>query len=182
MTGMTAMRVGLVHGGVADAVFAALLVTACAMDLRARRIPNGLVGCIAILGVVYSILTMPGLAGGVHAVGGLGVGLAIWLPFYALGSIGAGDVKFFAAAATWLGAVATMHAALAAAVAGALLAVGWMVAACGWRSTLARIAGVLARPWMAIAPAPAPASPAHQLPYGLAMATGLAVAAWLPSW
>jgi prepilin peptidase CpaA len=176
---MSVMRVGPVHGGIADAMFAVLLVTACVSDLRARRIPNGLVGWIAILGISYSILTTPWLAGGVRAAGGLGAGLAIWLPFYVLGSIGAGDVKFFAAAGTWLGAAATVHAALDAALAGAVLSVGWMVATIGWRSTVARIAGLLARPWMAVTP-PA-ASSAHQLPYGLAMATGLAVAAWLPS-
>jgi Flp pilus assembly protein protease CpaA len=47
--------VGAVHGRIAVAVFASLMVAGCVSDLRTRRIPNVLVACIAICGVAYSI-------------------------------------------------------------------------------------------------------------------------------
>ncbi len=60
-----------------------VLLTACVMDLRTRRIPNGLVVVGALAGVGFALLD-GGLGGGVHAVAGLTVGLLVWLPFWLL--------------------------------------------------------------------------------------------------
>ena len=84
----------------------AVLLAACATDVRARRIPNALV--LALLGgalvraslAAWTTVPTPGLAAGpVDALLGAACGLALWLPFYVAGAFGAGDVKLFAAAA-----------------------------------------------------------------------------------
>jgi prepilin peptidase CpaA len=167
-----------VHGVGADLVFGALLVVVCVADLRTRRIPNAVVACVCVCGVVYSLTTGPWLVAAERAFGGLAVGLILWLPFYLLRLIGAGDVKFFAAGATWLGIMPAMQAAVLSALVGAALAVIWIGVTAGWRSALTRILLSARRP---LQPPPAGAEQgAIRLPYGVAMAAGLAIAGWLP--
>jgi len=173
---------GPVHGGVADVVFGALLLVVCLSDLRTRRIPNVLVAGVALSGLVYSaVVVAPLLPGLARAAGACAVGLALWLPFYLLRLIGAGDVKFFAAASTWLGVGHALQAALLAALAGAVLAVIWMGVTGGWRAALTRavitIQGPASmRPGLRAAEIPG----AARIPYGVAMAAGVALSAWIP--
>ncbi len=83
-------------GGV---VFYGLLAVACAFDIRTRRIPNWLVSVLALSGIVVTVATAPRLSVGLAAsLGGLMVGLLIWLPSWLFRLLGAGDVKMFAAA------------------------------------------------------------------------------------
>jgi len=95
---------------------------------------------------------------------GAATGLVVWLPFWALGMLGAGDVKFFAAAAAWLGPRLALYAALLSALLGAMLALGWLFARAyrhepGSSAALQRV---------------------DTIPYGVAMAAGLAINAWYP--
>ena len=170
--------VGPVHGPLANAVFGGLLAAVCVADLRTRRIPNAVVACVALCGGLYSLSIGRLPTGAERALGGLGIGLVLWLPFYLLRLIGAGDVKFFAAASTWLGVIPAMQAAVLSALVGAVLAVTWMVAAGGWRLAASRIALSVTRPLHP--PPPGPAQPSSRVPYGVAMAAGLAIAGWLP--
>jgi prepilin peptidase CpaA len=109
----------------------------------------------------------------------LAVGFAIWIPFYALRMLGAGDVKLFASACCWLAPSQAVGAALLAAVAGAVLSVIGLVLAHGARLTTFRLAHALRDPKVLATPLAVPAA-RQTLPYGLAMAFGLAVAAWFP--
>lgn len=170
------------NGAVAGALFGTLLVAACVWDLRTRRVPNGLVVCIAVSGLAYSVAVAAGAGGLLRALGGLAIGLAMWVPFYLLRLIGAGDVKFFAAASTWLGAATALRAGWLAALFGAALALTWMVRAEGWRLAWTRTALSLRRPLRASVPAGGGQGlPVTQrVPYAVAMAAGLAGAAWLP--
>ena len=161
-----------VHGVVADAAFAVLLLAVCASDLRTRRVANGLVATIALFGIIYSIGVASWLTGGARALGGLATGFAIWLPFYLFRFVGAGDVKFFAAASAWLGALAAVRAAFAAAIFGAALSLLWILATGGWRSTLMQLTAVFRGVRTA-------ASLSRPLPYAVAMAAGLGLSAWL---
>ena len=165
-------------GTAAGLVFTGLLVAAAAGDFQTRRIPNRLVAVIAVLGVVYSILSQPVAEGAVSAFAGLGVGLAVWLPFYALGWLGAGDVKLFAAAAAWLGPVGAVEGALVGACAGALLALLWMVGARGVKGTAETLGMATGSPSL-LAPA-GKTSRRSMLPYGVAIAFGAIWAGWLP--
>ena len=102
------------------AFLAAILVT----DLGSRRIPNSLV----LLAIGFSLvlrIAMDGPGGGLIAglAGGL-AGLALFLPFYIAGGMGAGDVKAMTACGCFLGPVLALLAAGLTLIAGAALAIG----------------------------------------------------------
>lgn len=166
-------------GLIAGAVYTLLLLIGAFWDFRTRRIPNRLVVVLALLGFGYAIVVTPALPGAFRSVGGLFTGLACWLPFYALGWLGAGDVKMFAAAGAWLGPLRTIEGSLVAAVAGAVLAVIWMVASYGARDTATTLAIATSRPSI-LGPGNTTIEKRKTLPYGVALALGALVAGWWP--
>jgi prepilin peptidase CpaA len=138
-------------------LFTGLLALGAGWDLSRRRIPNQLVIALFAAGIV--VLAVSSGVRGVLTVGVAGAmtGLLVWLPLWLMGFIGAGDVKFFVAAAVWLGPRATLGAALVSAIAGGILACVWLAIRMrknsGQRTTV---------------------------PYGVAMAVGFAVVTWVP--
>jgi prepilin peptidase CpaA len=100
----------------------ALGVGACALvDLRTRRVPNTLTLGLALVGVASaaagaSRLSLEG------ALVGLVLGLAVMLPGYLLGGLGAGDVKLFGAVGALLGPADILPAFLYTAMCGGVLA------------------------------------------------------------
>ena len=165
-----------VTGGV---VYTVLLITAAVGDFRSRRIPNRLVGAMAVLGLVWSILVTPVLPGALTGLGGLLTGFVCWLPFYVLGWLGAGDVKLFAAAGAWLGPLTTLEGALIAAVVGAVLALIWMVFSYGGRNAATTLAIAATRPSV-LSPSSGKSGMKHTIPYGVALAFGALAAGWMP--
>lgn len=116
---------------------------ACLTDLRSRRISNRLVLTGLVLGLVMN-LCMGGWSGlGWSLLGGL-LGLAIFFPFFALGGMGAGDVKLLSCLGAVLGPRDLLSVALVGAVIGGVLAL--VVAAVNGRlrSTLQGIGSLLA--------------------------------------
>jgi prepilin peptidase CpaA len=164
----------------AGGVFSVLLVAACITDVRWRRIPNALVLALAIPGIAFSVSLDPWLAGLARAMGGLTLGFAIWIAFFVIGAIGAGDVKLFAAAGAWLGPGATWRAALVAAALGGVLAVAMLMRERRTRDAFERVmVSVSTRSVASLAPNPGvPRS--RQLPYGVALACGALIVAWIP--
>jgi len=81
-----------------------LLGWAVVVDVRARRIPNWLTGLMAVGGLVQGGTGVSNV-GVVGAGVGMVVGFAITFVFFALGGMGAGDVKLFAGIGAWLGPV-----------------------------------------------------------------------------
>jgi prepilin peptidase CpaA len=105
----------------------ALALAASVCDVRTRRIPNALTFGAAAAALVVS--TWEGGATGAATSGaGLLAGLALWFPLFALGGMGAGDVKLLAAIGAWLGPYATFFVSIYAGIAGALLALALVVA------------------------------------------------------
>lgn len=168
----------------------ALLLAACVTDVRARRIPNPLVAALLAAAIGRALLGGPVSPGG--ALLAAGAGLLLWLPPYALGVLGAGDVKLFAAAAAWIGPAAVPQAAIAAGVAGGVLGATWLVAqAVGGATRGLRTHGAAA-PAMLAAHAAAHGGVRGalaarlggrgdrrtRLPYGLAIAAGVLATAW----
>ncbi|MGA7676027.1 MAG: prepilin peptidase [Rhizomicrobium sp.] len=84
-------------------VLPALLALAAGWDLASYTIPNGLQLALIAAFVVFVLITgmTPSVAGGHLLAGFLGVSLGFTL--FALGYIGGGDAKLFAAVALWLG-------------------------------------------------------------------------------
>lgn len=161
------------------ALFTALLLSACVTDLRARRIPNALVLVVFAAALLRAALatvgaragTMPGFATGLGAaaVGAL-CGLALWLPLYAVGAFGAGDVKLFAAAAAWLGPSSVPSATLYAALAGGVLGLAWFGA-----QRLVRLVPALAGWTRQTLPT---ANGKSRVPYGIAITAGVLGVVW----
>jgi prepilin peptidase CpaA len=161
--------------------FTVILLAVSISDIRSRRIPNRAVVALAVLGVVYSVSALSLWTGLGRAVLGMMVGFALWIPFYALRMLGAGDVKLFAAAGCWLAPSHVLGAALLSAVAGGVLSVIGLVLAHGLGLTTLRVAHGLRDPRTLATPLRVPAG-RRTLPYGLAMTVGLLVTAWFPHW
>ncbi|MDH3748907.1 MAG: A24 family peptidase [Gammaproteobacteria bacterium] len=107
----------------------ATLVAATLSDLVAHRIPNLLTGPALLIAIVIGTATS-GFDGLILSLAGLAVGLAMLLPMYAIGAMGAGDVKLLGVAGAFLGPFGALVAGLATFVAGALLGLMYI----GWRS------------------------------------------------
>jgi prepilin peptidase CpaA len=99
-------------------LLAFMLLGAAWSDIRSHRIPNKLVFPGACLGLLLNTVlpegfgftsALPGAVGFWKAATGLGLGLAIFLPFYLLRAMGAGDVKLMAMVGAFLGPNATVE-------------------------------------------------------------------------
>jgi prepilin peptidase CpaA len=148
---------------------------ACITDLRSRRISNRLVMTGLALGLFMNLL-LGGCAGlGWSLLGGL-LGLAIFFPFFALGGMGAGDVKLLACLGAVLGPKDLLAVALVGAVVGGVLALVIAAVNGRLRSTLQGIASLLAF-WAAGGLRPSPVlnldSPGTlKIPYAVPVAAG----------
>jgi prepilin peptidase CpaA len=80
-------------------------VAAVAWDVTTRRIPNALTFGAEIAAVAVHVY-FEGWAGIGPSLAGWLVGAALFFPFFALGGMGAGDVKLLAAVGAWIGPLA----------------------------------------------------------------------------
>jgi prepilin peptidase CpaA len=105
------------------AIVTLLVATAAAVtDLRTSRIPNGLTFGAAAAALMYHAVD-GGPGGLAWACAGWLVGAAVFLPFFALGGMGAGDVKLVAALGAWMGPRDALAIAIATALAGGVVAI-----------------------------------------------------------
>ena len=113
----------------------AAVVAIC--DCRRRRIPNSVVvaGLAAAFGCALVQCGAFGMSLGQAACGAL-IGLAALLPFFALGAMGAADVKVFAVLGAWCGMHALLGLWMAASLAAGVHAL-WLLI-----TTRTRLAGL----------------------------------------
>lgn len=154
---------------------------ACAIDLRAARIPNTITMTSAAIGLLAHA-ALPGGGGAWGSLFGAVVGLAVFLPFFLLGGMGGGDVKLMAALGAWLGAPAILQCALYTALAGGVLAVAVAVHR-GYLRTALRNLGALARFWSVAGLRAEPTltldrGRGPRLPYAVPILAGLIVMLW----
>ena len=165
----------------AGLVYSLLLVVACVTDVRWRRIPNVLVLVIALTGFAFSVALESLGPGLLRAASGLTLGFAIWIIFHVVGGLGAGDVKLFAAAGAWLGPGGAWRAALLAALAGGVLSLVALAMQRRTREGVERVAMSLSM--LSLAPLGRVSADQHRktyLPYGVALACGALLTAWIP--
>jgi prepilin peptidase CpaA len=103
------------------AVVLAASLVAAVTDVWKYKVHNVLTIPLMIGGVIFHSASggWPGL---VTSLAGLAFGFAVLLPFYAIGGMGAGDVKLLAAVGAWLGVQLTFRAFVASALAGGIYA------------------------------------------------------------
>lgn len=114
------------------------LVLAAVIDGFELKVPNWLTYPMIISGWIYSCSAAV-WAGDSVWVGlgwsllGTAVGLLLLLPAYAIGGMGAGDVKLLAGVGAWMHATHTFYGFCASAIVGAVLAVGMVLVQRSWR-------------------------------------------------
>lgn len=150
------------------------LIAATGIDIRTRRIPNGLTAVMAGLGFAMALTGISGISAGAAAVGFV-LGLALMLPGHALGATGAGDVKLMAAVGAIVGPSAVFSAFVATAIAGGFLAVIVAIRRGRLGTTLAHTGKLVAAP-VSTKKTLESQSRANRFAYGPAIAIGSVVA------
>jgi prepilin peptidase CpaA len=112
-------------------------------DWRSRRIPNWLTVSGAILGLAVNawLFRWPGLK---SALLGLGLGLALLLPFVLVRSLGAGDWKLAGALGACLGPHSLLNVLVAAMLIAGVMALAMVIYTGRLRQTLVNIGHMLA--------------------------------------
>jgi prepilin peptidase CpaA len=105
----------------------AILVEAAVIDGKQLRVPNWLTYHLVVGGLLFSTW-MGGREALLWSLAGAGVGLVSLLPLYAIGGMGAGDVKLMAGVGAWMGPSLTLGAFVASALAGGVIALGMVLA------------------------------------------------------
>jgi prepilin peptidase CpaA len=152
-----------------------LLVSIAAVnDLISRRIPNRLL--LAGLACAIALALLSGEPGTslLAVLAGMGLGLAIFLPFYLVHGMAAGDVKMMAVVGAFTGPREAFEIAVLAWCAGGVMAVFLILLRGRVRLVLDNLGHMLLgamTPGVGL-PAPAEQSSAGSMPYGLAIAAG----------
>ena len=114
------------------------LILAAVIDGFELKVPNWLTFPMIISGWIYSTMAAawtgdPWWVGLGWSMLGMAVGLLLLMPAYAIGGMGAGDVKLLAGVGAWVHATHTFYAFCVTAIVGAILAIAMVLARRAWR-------------------------------------------------
>ncbi|MGH7230003.1 MAG: A24 family peptidase [Nitrospiraceae bacterium] len=123
-------------------ILAAVLFIAVVTDLKSCRIPNWLTVPAMACGLLVHTL-FDGQSGLIMSLEGLGLGLGLFLVFYVMGGMGAGDVKLMAAIGSILGPAGVLSVAVMTGLLGGVYAAAAMIANWGLRETVQRVKTML---------------------------------------
>lgn len=160
-------------------------VTVCALaaawDVTTRKIPNLLTLGAALSAAAFYLWT-DGVSGLANSLAGWMAGTALFFPFFALGGMGAGDVKLLGAIGAWVGPWAAVWIALISAIAGGVLAIIVSAAHGYTRQALSNLWGLLLH-WRVAGPTPLPTltlerGAGPRLAYAIPILVGTLVALW----
>jgi prepilin peptidase CpaA len=163
-------------------VVAGVALVAVGWDVATRRIPNALTFGAALAALVVHAW-VGGWNGAGIALAGWAAGVALFFPVFALGGMGAGDVKLLGAVGAWLGPVAAVWVALYSGIAGGLMGLlvagfsGYLVQACTnvWSLLMYwRVVGLKPAPELTLSTHKGP-----RLAYAVPVFAGLLVTLWL---
>ncbi|MEO4046574.1 prepilin peptidase [Pseudomonas sp. CAU 1711] len=154
----------------------ALLMLAAASDVTCRRIPN----LFVLIGLSAGLLGQYLLSGSLAQAGyGALAGLGLFIPFYALGGMAAGDVKLMAVVGSFLGPLGAAWAAAMTLIAGSLIGILILL----WRGQFFKL---VQRYWVmaslrAYVPAEAGDASQQRFPFAVAILLGTVTSVfWLP--
>lgn len=160
------------------------LIVAAAIDGWKLKVPNKITFPMILSGWAWSFAAF-GWQGLGWSLAGTVVGLGLLLPAYAIGGMGAGDVKLLAGVGAWVWGTVTFYAFCVSAIVGAVLAVGMVLYRRAWgkhRDQFMMIVGEILtiRDPNQLAEIAAQRKPAMLLlPYGIPIAIGtIAYFAW----
>ena len=113
------------------------LVVAAVIDGVKLKVPNWITFPMIISGWICSgwaadVVGMTWYQGVAGSLLGTFVGLALLLPAYAIGGMGAGDVKLLAGVGAWMHGTHTLYAFVVSVVVGAMLAVAMVLYRRAW--------------------------------------------------
>ena len=150
------------------------------MDVRYRRIPNKLVFATLVMGITLNSL-FAGLQGLASSLGGLAVAFAMMFVLHAFGTMGAGDVKLFAAVGSIVGISHVLQTLMVVAIMGGVLALAKMIYA---RRVGRTMVGVLQffyglLPGQAIPHFEVPEDGSNTLPYAIPICCGALVSVFV---
>lgn len=151
------------------AVMSAFLMGAVVYDIVSHRLPNYflLLGLIVALALQIWATGWAGLLAGGY---GMVTGFILFVPFYALGGMAAGDVKLMAVVGFFLGVVGAFWAAAYSLILGAILGFFYLTL----KGQLGRL---ISRYWAMASlqvhiPAEEGDAALHRFPYAIAIAAG----------
>ena len=154
-----------------------VLVVAAVIDGWKLKVPNWITFPLVISGWVYSTACWgwPGLG---WSLLGTAVGLGLLLPAYAIGGMGAGDVKLLAGVGAWVGGTVTLYAFCVSAIFGGIIAVAMVVVRGKWHRHFHQFWAILTEIAVVQDPNTLSAIAAERkgsmmlLPYGIPIAAG----------
>lgn len=157
-----------------------VLVVAAWIDGRKLKVPNWLTFPLILSGWAASgyLFGWPGLY---SSLLGTAVGLGLLLPAYAIGGMGAGDVKLLAGVGAWIGMTHTFWSFVLTVVIGAALAVAMVAARGAWGKHIHQFFAILFEILIVRNPEKLSALAAERkpkmllLPYGIPIAIGTIV-------
>jgi prepilin peptidase CpaA len=154
------------------ALLGVVLFLAVYLDIRTSRIPNWLTFTAMGSGLLVHTL-LEGAQGAIFSLSGLGTGLILFLAFYFLGDMGAGDVKLMGAVGSMMGPYGAFVTGILAVIAGGIYALTAMFCQWGvWVTAHKLASGAYGTFFSTDIPCGHDRRLPYHLRYGLAIATG----------
>jgi len=160
--------------------FFPLAISISYVDIRYRRIPNNLVVLTLMVGLIVNTI-FGGAHGLLVSLGGTALAFALMFLLHAFGTMGAGDVKLFAAVGAVFGSSLVLPTLLIVALTGGVLAICQMVYA---RRVTATMFGVFQvfyglLPGQRVPRFEVPSDHSYTLPYAVPICFGSLIAFFL---
>ncbi len=108
-----------------------VLVVAAVIDGWMLKVPNWITFPLVLGGWIYSTASF-GWEGLLWSLVGTAVGLLLLIPAYAIGGMGAGDVKLLAGIGAWVWAATTLYAFCVSAIVGGIIALVMVMVKRDW--------------------------------------------------
>lgn len=160
--------------GAADALFLTFIFVSAATDLFYQKIYNKSI-VFFLAAAVFLVITGRSVTPATDVASGFALGFVALLPFYFVGAMGPGDVKFLAVAGAYLGPQNLIYGALYGAIAGGVGAAAVLARRKTLRVTARRTWEILKSFFVTGGSLPPPPTDSLKLPYAFFLSVGLLI-------